>query len=289
MIDLHTHSIYSDGTMTPIEILKEAEKKKVSILSITDHDSVGAYKSLEKENISKYYSGHLIVGAELNCIYKKSRIELICYNFDYKKVDKYLSNYYSKDKVLKRKKEELATLIKLCQKNNIKLSENIPINDNMVLDNLYDDIIKYDENKAHFSGQKFPSKTQFFRICVGDDTFFLYNENKTLPPAQEISKLIKENGGQVFLAHPYVYDLKDHIDFINALYNDKIIDGLECYHSNFTKEQIQTLINYCHKKNLLMSGGTDFHGSKYPNINLATGYNNTLFIPEEITKNWLNF
>lgn len=87
-----------------------------------------------------------------------------------------------------------------------------------------------------------------FRICVGDDTFFLYNENKTLPPAQEISKLIKENGGQVFLAHPYVYDLKDHIGFINALYNDKIIDGLECYHSNFTKEQTKTLINYCHKK-----------------------------------------
>lgn len=289
MIDLHTHSIYSDGTMTPIEILKEAEKKKVNILSITDHDSVGAYKNLEKENISKYYSGHLIVGAELNCIYKKARIELICYNFDYKKVDKFLSNYYSKDKVRKRKEEELSTLIKLCQKNNIKLSKNIPINDNMVLDNLYDDIIKYEENKAHFSGGKFPSKTQFFRICVGDDTFFLYNENKSLPLAKDISNLIRESGGLVFLAHPYVYDLKDYIEFINELYDSKIIDGLECYHSNFTKEQIETLINYCQKNNLLMSGGTDFHGSKYPNIALATGYNNTLCVPDEITKKWLKF
>ena len=89
MIDLHTHSTYSDGTMTPIEILKEAEKKKVSILAITDHDSVGAYKNLEKETISKYFSGHLIVGAELNGMYKKARIELICYKWEHKKVDKF--------------------------------------------------------------------------------------------------------------------------------------------------------------------------------------------------------
>lgn len=288
MIDLHTHSTYSDGTMTPIEILKEAEKKKVNILSITDHDSVGAYKNLEKENIKKYFSGQLLVGAELNCIYKKSRIELICYNFNYREVDKYLKNYYSKDKVRKRKEEELSTLIKLCQKNNIKLSKNIPINDNMVLDNLYDDIIKYNENKAHFPGEKFPTKTQFFRICVGDNTFFLYNENKYLPSAKEISELIKSNGGVVFLAHPYVYDLKDYISFIDDLRKDKIIDGLECYHSNFTREQTETLINYCNKYNLYKSGGTDFHGSKYPAIKLATGYNNTLCVPKKITEKWLN-
>ena len=55
MIDLHIHSIYSDGSCTVQEILQEAQKKKLEVISITDHDKVDAYKELATLNIKKYF------------------------------------------------------------------------------------------------------------------------------------------------------------------------------------------------------------------------------------------
>lgn len=56
MIDLHIHSLHSDGTENCISILKKCEEKKLDYISITDHNSVGAYFKLEKINIKDYYS-----------------------------------------------------------------------------------------------------------------------------------------------------------------------------------------------------------------------------------------
>ena len=69
MIDLHTHTKYSDGTDSVEELLINAENKKLEIISITDHDSIDVYSDLEKENIRKLYSGKIIVGTELKTYY----------------------------------------------------------------------------------------------------------------------------------------------------------------------------------------------------------------------------
>lgn len=56
MIDLHMHSLHSDGTENCIAILKKCEEKKLDYISITDHNSVGAYFEFEQINIKDYYS-----------------------------------------------------------------------------------------------------------------------------------------------------------------------------------------------------------------------------------------
>ena len=63
------------------------------------------------------------------------------------------------------------------------------------------------------------------------------------------------------------------------------IDGFECYHSNFSKEQIEYILEYCDNKGLLKSGGSDYHGKNKPGIELKVGKGN-LEIPRDIIKNW---
>lgn len=64
-----------------------------------------------------------------------------------------------------------------------------------------------------------------------------------------------------------------------------MIDGVEVYHSSFTKEQTNTLINYCQDKKLLMSGGSDCHGEEKKERRLGIGYGN-LNIDKKIIENW---
>ena len=79
MIDLHIHSIYSDGSKTIEEILKICEEKKIEYISITDHNTVKQYydEALQNKNI---FSGKVIKGVELNAVFQDKNIEILGYN-----------------------------------------------------------------------------------------------------------------------------------------------------------------------------------------------------------------
>ena len=77
MIDLHTHTIHSDGTETAVEMLENAEKLGLKALSITDHISCGAYEELENVDIKKHYTGKLITGCELFTTIERSNNRII--------------------------------------------------------------------------------------------------------------------------------------------------------------------------------------------------------------------
>ena len=86
MIDLHMHTNHSDGTDSVEELLKNAEKKHLEVISITDHDSIDAYHEIdENPSLRSLYSGTLIVGTELRALYHKHNIEVLGYGIDYKK------------------------------------------------------------------------------------------------------------------------------------------------------------------------------------------------------------
>ena len=98
MIDLHTHTKYSDGTDSIEEYLKKAEKQKLSYISITDHNTCKAYEMLEKLNIKEYYSGNIITGVELNTKVLSIPIEILGYKIDTKKMQKLIDeNYITND------------------------------------------------------------------------------------------------------------------------------------------------------------------------------------------------
>jgi len=96
---------------------------------------------------------------------------------------------------------------------------------------------------------------------------------------------LEKHGGKVFLAHLYLYSLDNHIEYLEHLVKEKIIDGVEVYYSGFNLEQIEKLKTFCNTHNLLMSGGTDCHGTRKP-IKLGIGLGN-LNISEDVVKDWI--
>lgn len=290
MIDLHTHTKYSDGTWTVEQLLENAQKAGIEILSITDHDTAKAHIQLQNErDIRKKFDGKIIIGAELNCVFDGIKIEVLAYNFDLNPVEKWLEDYYTEEKNRQRLIDEFKDLVQLCNKKNIQIEDNLQYNpDNEYpVDVIYNSIVKFESNKKYFNEEQWRNKEIFYRTCTVDRNFILYRDfSKQTPSIEEISKLIHDNGGKIFLAHLFKYYLDNHIEYLDKLCQTKFIDGVEVYHSSFSEEEIEELKKYCINKNMLMSGGSDCHGERKKERKIGVGYGN-LNIDKKIIEDWI--
>ncbi|MBR3255932.1 MAG: PHP domain-containing protein [Clostridia bacterium] len=289
MIDLHSHTINSDGTWTTKEILTNAEKLGLEVFSITDHDTAKAYIEIEKDKeLQNIYKGKLIKGVELNCTFDGIKIEILAYNFDLNPVQEWLENYYTVEKNNNRLVEEFNDLVKICHKKGIKIEKDLMYNPNTEypVDVIYYSITKFEENKVYFTEEQWKDRALFFRTCTVDKSFPLYRDfSKQMPTLEFFSKFIHQYNGKIFLAHLYKYQLNDHISYLNKIIDKKLLDGVEVYHSSFTEKQMLTLEKYCMDRNLLMCGGSDCHGEKKKDRKLGIGYGN-LNINKSIINNW---
>ena len=88
------------------------------------------------------------------------------------------------------------------------------------------------------------------------------------------------------MPHVYIYkwieNIDEHIKYCVKNYN---VDGVECFHNTFSNEQINHLLNFCQKENLLISGGSDYHGINKPNVEMAVGRGN-LNIDKKYVESW---
>ena len=122
MIDLHIHSIYSDGSKTVEEILKKCEEKKLEYISITDHNTAKQYedKSLKNNNIFK---GKVIKGVELNAVFQDKNIEVLGYNINPDIINKWCQKYYSEEELEKQQEICYKRLIDICNKQGLIYDE----------------------------------------------------------------------------------------------------------------------------------------------------------------------
>ena len=289
MIDLHTHTINSDSTWSTKELLEKAENIGLEALSITDHDTAKSHIEIgENKELQNIFTGKLITGAELNCTFDGVKIEVLAYNFDLNPVQAWLDNYYSEEKERKRLIEEFEDFVILCHKKGIKIENNLKYNPKTEypVDVIYDSIIQFPENKKFFTDAQWNDRKLFFRTCTVDKNFLLYRDfSKQMPTLEFIHEFIHKYHGKIFLAHLFAYRLNHHIDFLDKMVEKGLLDGVEVYHSTFTKEHVDLLQKYCKDKNLLMSGGSDCHGERDKEIKLGIGYGN-LNIPKKIIENW---
>ena len=284
MIDLHTHTNYSDGTWGLSQLLKEAQKVGLEVLSITDHDTLDAYKELKKIDYKKLYTGKIIPGIELNTVYNGVAFHMLAYNFECEKLEEWVRNKYENKKP--NLDVEFDIMMNSCKKNNIIIDDlKYDAKDGWPIDIIFPEIKKHEENKKYFTVDEWNNIDVFFNSCVTNRDFPVFVDFSIhYPNAKEVSNEVRKAGGKLFLAHVYKYKLKEPLEFINSLKKDNIIDG-EVYHSSFSDEQTKTLEKYCIENKLLMSGGSDCHGEKKPDRKIGTGYNN-LNISSKILKNW---
>ena len=100
-------------------------------------------------------------------------------------------------------------------------------------------------------------------------------------------KIIHNADGLAFLAHPYIYIVNSVEEMVESIAKRYNIDGIECYYSTFNKKQTKNMVNCAKKYNLYISGGSDFHGARKPDIRIGEGKEN-LNIKTKIISNWIN-
>ena len=280
MIDLHVHTTKSDGKMTPVEILKEAETLKLKAISITDHNTCMAYEELKNVEIDKIYTGALIKGCEFNVMVDNVPIELLGYHIDTEYMQSKLKDYYLSFKDMNL--YETNMLIKKCLELGLTLNvEDITYDIEHEYGNrgVHREIVKHPENKL-FLDQKSWENPHYFSINFinNPSSEFYVDTSNLIPDYREIVQLIRDAGGLVFMPHVFKYKEKS-MEVLNTLLEQQCLDGIECYHSTYNNEQSEYLLQLCDQLGLLKSGGSDTHGT--PGNKLAVGYGN-MCIPDEI-------
>jgi len=259
MIDLHMHTMFSDGRRTLEEILVEAENLGLTAISITDHETISANKELEKPEVRKLFSGKILPGVEITTVIDGTMVHVLGYGIDWRKI---------KPKMRTMSQAEVMQLLFLAIKNKIdSFGFDIDVKDKSVFD-IQKDVIELIDKYP----EKFPQidlTPQNKGMTKGNVLWWqhLYNKNSILhidinhifSTPDEVINMIRSSGGKVILAHPAQYygDKENVIKFML----DKQIDGIECYHYSATPEYRDYLIEFCKKNNLMITGGSDYHGS----------------------------
>ena len=282
--DLHIHTTYSDGTMSPIELLQLAEKRNLKKLSITDHDCVDFYFNQEAMDFISKEKIEYIVGCEFSCIFKNIPIEILGYGLDIHKTKKYLEKHGLTVKRLEKYRSK--KIPKVFKKHGITLDYNESSMVDFSLERpdavleIFKSVLR---NKAAVKLLKteneslIKNQSLFMRKGVHNpDSKIFVNMRDFYPTAKKILKKIRKFGGICFLAHPYQYG-SQMLKILEGLKND--LDGVECYHhSSQEQEKITFLSNFCHKNNLMISGGSDFHFNTHGN---EKSHLNEFNIPEK--------
>lgn len=286
MIDLLLHTNHSDGTDTVTELLEKAEQQKLEIISITDHDTLEAYKELENSEIRNKFKGQIITGVELKAIYNNHNIEILGYGIDIQKMKIYKCENLQ-EKILEHFK-------KVADKYQIKYDKDLKIDQErskiFASFTFAENILQYQENISLLDklGEKELTEDNFFRKCESNpNSIFYFDASKYIRDINDIIKDIHDAGGLAFLAHAYEYRFKDTKGEIENIIKTTSIDGFECQHPIFSEEQKREIIQLCQKYNKYMSGGSDYHAKNKPDIQMGTGKDNNVHIDKQFVENWI--
>ena len=273
-IDLHIHTTCSDGVLTPFEVINEAYKNNVKIISITDHDNLNAY-SEELINYAKEKDIKLITGIEISTKINKCGIHVLGYNID-------IHNEELINKITKLQNARHDYLIKVSDKlkslGYLVNTEKLDKIDAVTKAHIALDVIENNDNKNILfkTFNQIPSKGLFIETIMNEGCP-AYVKKETITPL-EASNLIKNAGGIVVLAHPVAYFYEDNlkeIDIKNIIENMKA-DGIEAYYIYVDKDNnkhndIKKWYKFAKENNLLVTIGSDFHSfdNIHPNIGLT--------------------
>lgn len=242
--DLHMHSTYSDGWLSPKQLVDKAAKAGLSVMSITDHDSVGGIE--EAASYAREIGITLIPGIEMSAEVGGMEVHILGYFIDYK--SEYLQKYLRHLRELRMDRGGM--IVK-------KLNEmGSRITLGTVLNHAGNDAaigrphIAKALNEEGFVG----SFSEAFYKYIGDGKpAYVKKPNVS---AKEAIEFISGSGGLSFVAHPGKYVTEE-------IFSELIhygLDGIEIIHPSHKQEDIRNLSTTASQNFLLTSGGSDFHG-----------------------------
>lgn len=248
LVDLHIHTYYSDGTMSPKEVVKDAKEKNLGIIAITDHDVLDSYEEFKKEAEKEGIIA--IRGVEIDSIFEGHLVHLLAYKFS--------DNKRFFDLVNSAKEKLLETSVEL-----IKRMENDYDNISLEDYNSYE----YDRKKGGWKGIHYLLERNITEgLFDGMKYYGKYecgHEKFNFPSVKEVCDATHEAGGYVVLAHPCNYykdktrqEILEKFEILKELG----IDGIECYYPANNELMTETALEFCNKNNLIITAGSDGHG-----------------------------
>lgn len=274
-IDLHTHTSKSDGSYTPTELVDYAVEKDLAAVAITDHDSIeGLSEALSHADDLKKKglpSIEVIPGIEFSTKYEKQDVHI---------VGLYIS-YASADFT-----QALADFVDSRTRRNRKMCQNLQAAGIAVsyekLQAMYPDAVITRAHYASFLCEYgyVKNRQDAFAKYLGDHTkYFVPREKVT--PAQAVA-LILQAGGVPILAHPPLYHMgNERLDTLVSSLKEEGLMGIEAFYSTYTNQDVRDMLRLADKYDLLLSGGSDFHGANKPGLDLGCGYGK-LFVPADL-------
>ncbi len=243
--DLHIHTTCSDGRLLPEEAVEIAHEKKLSALSITDHDSFeGYFQAIDKAN---ELGIELIPGVEITCSFKNKEVHILAYYFDV--TTQYFADFLLSQRIARR--DRIKGIIGTLNENGLE--------------------VDYDEVWAQANGANI-GRPHVAKVLVSkgyarnhSDAFVRYLSTERLgeidnsyPDYKEVIETVRNIGGATVLAHPAKhYTAEEIIEFIEAG-----IDGIECIHPSHNFELQKKYTKIVEDQSLLLTGGSDYHGGK---------------------------
>lgn len=261
-LDLHIHTTLSDGFLTPKQVIDEASKNNVSIISIADHDTIDAYDD-ELFSYAKTKHIKIIPAVEISTRTEKNGIHVLGYNFD-------LQNKELKDKLYTLRNARHIYLHKVSKKlNKLGYTTNIEELDkikSVTKAHIALDVISNHKNKEILLKEfgHIPEKGEFIEKVMNEGCR-AYVKKETITP-KEAADLIKKAHGKAVLAHPVAYVHEDALkekDILNLIkeMNIEAIEGNYIYidKNNNKFNECPFWNSFAKKYNLISTIGSDFH------------------------------
>ena len=248
LTDLHMHSYYSDGTMSPREIVEDAKKRNVQLIAITDHNVLDSYTELKEA--AEEFGIKVIRGVEIDARFEDIVVHILAYNFE--------DNENLFNLVHKAKNELLETSIEL-----IKRMENDYENISSEDYEAYD----YDKRKGGWKGIQYlfdrGITSELFEGVKYYGKYKCGHEYFDYPTVEEVVKAVHEANGYVVLAHPcnyYKNNTKEEVLEKLEKFKSIGIDGVECYYPANSEMMTETCVEFCKNNDMIITVGSDSHG-----------------------------
>jgi predicted metal-dependent phosphoesterase TrpH len=256
-VDLHTHTIASDGTLRPRELVAEAAKRGVRVLAVTDHDSTeGLAEAIEEAR--RHPPLTIVPGIEINCDVEGAEIHILGYCMDYEAT-------WFQEFCRAQREERRARVYRMAER---LAALGMPID----VERVFALVQEGSAGRPHVArvmverGYVKTVREAFDKYLAADKPAHV--PRKKLTPEDAV-RLLRRAGGVPVFAHP---GLSDRDELVPALVAAGLM-GIECYYSEHSATQRGAYVDLCRRYDLVATGGSDFHG---PSVRAAVLGNPTV-------------